>query len=252
MLLYRPPRAKVSDLGLAREVDEHSQYTKTSQNVQLPVRWMAPENIMEFKANQATDVWAFGITTWEIISNGMMPFHTLTNKEVIVLLTNPNTIISTYLIKQDHWTDEIYKTVLDCTAFEPDDRPSFDMLRNDFMRMVNNLGPLTVDEKNHLMTYNGNIKCKFTWMMNDDDVNALVRANTKKITGQSPDSHRVYTELQKPMSGVSQNLDSSTNLFDSGTSRDTVSCRGCLDEVVPSGGPLDSYMDRILKSKTKK
>ncbi|KNC84748.1 TK protein kinase, variant [Sphaeroforma arctica JP610] len=272
----RPPRAKVSDLGLARELDEHSQYTKTSQSAQLPVRWMAPENIMDFKANQATDVWAFGITAWEILSNGMMPFESLKNKEVIVLLTNPNLNISTYLMKQDHWSDDIYRIILDCTAFEPDDRPSFDMLINDFTRIVRNLGRLTVDEKNDLMTYNENIKCKFTWMMGDGDVNALVHATTKRMIAQRNSiDNTVYTELQQPVSrpdstaeecerlpshyslGVendqesTQRLGSSANLFDYRPLRSTPSSHSSdviYNEEASSARVVNPYLDLNAKS----
>ena len=49
-------KAKLSDFGLARGVQE-SDYYKIAQKTALPVRWMAPESLLYGKFTSASDVW---------------------------------------------------------------------------------------------------------------------------------------------------------------------------------------------------
>ena len=48
----------------------------------LPVRWMAPESLMDGVFTTQSDVWSFGILLWEILSMGANPYPTLSNREV--------------------------------------------------------------------------------------------------------------------------------------------------------------------------
>ena len=52
----------------------------------VPIRWMAPEAIRYTKFSSASDVWAYGITIWEIYTFGENPyFLLLDNRKVHVL-----------------------------------------------------------------------------------------------------------------------------------------------------------------------
>ena len=52
----------------------------------VPIRWMAPEAIRYTKFSTASDVWAYGITIWEIYTFGENPyFLLLDNRQVHVL-----------------------------------------------------------------------------------------------------------------------------------------------------------------------
>ena len=65
--------AKIGDLGLARETDDEGNYeVQTSRP--LPFAWMAPEALEKRKFSSDTDKWAFGVTMWEIMSNGGVPY----------------------------------------------------------------------------------------------------------------------------------------------------------------------------------
>ena len=47
---------KVADFGLARDVYIDSYYTSENKSKPLPVKWLAPEALLDRKFNEKTDV----------------------------------------------------------------------------------------------------------------------------------------------------------------------------------------------------
>ncbi|XP_071111229.1 fibroblast growth factor receptor 3-like [Haliotis cracherodii] len=64
---------KISDFGLARDVEGVDVYERTSKGP-LPVRWMSPEALMEGLHSHKADVWAFGVLLWEIVTPGSLKY----------------------------------------------------------------------------------------------------------------------------------------------------------------------------------
>ncbi len=48
----------------------------------LPVRWMSPESVKYGRFTSQSDVWAYGVTLWEIYSYGKQPYYGHANEEV--------------------------------------------------------------------------------------------------------------------------------------------------------------------------
>ena len=71
-------QAKVGDFGLAREGNECAVIPTdddgNNKYLELPWKWVAPEAAIFKRFNQASDVWAFGITLWEIFTFGGLPY----------------------------------------------------------------------------------------------------------------------------------------------------------------------------------
>jgi len=53
------------------------------QGGKIPVRWTAPEAIAYRKFTSASDVWSYGVVTWEVISYGERPYWSWPNQDVI-------------------------------------------------------------------------------------------------------------------------------------------------------------------------
>ncbi|KAL6432291.1 hypothetical protein ACFW04_006732 [Cataglyphis niger] len=73
---------KIGDFGLARDIYKNDYYRKEGEGL-LPVRWMAPESLVDGIFTSQSDVWAFGVLIWEITSLGQQPYPARTNLEVL-------------------------------------------------------------------------------------------------------------------------------------------------------------------------
>lgn len=59
-------------------------------SMKLPVAWCAPEAINFLRFTSASDVWAYGVTLWEMFTYGKMPWENFNGAEVCVYI-NINT-----------------------------------------------------------------------------------------------------------------------------------------------------------------
>ena len=62
-------RVKITDFGLA--VDRlYQTHAYGAQNEDVPFRWMPPEALKKRRFSEKSDVWAFGVTAWELLRTG--------------------------------------------------------------------------------------------------------------------------------------------------------------------------------------
>ena len=77
--------AKVSDFGLSRRlyqyIEEPQDIVKRTEQgnripLQLPMKWMAPEVLLHQKITHGkSDVWSYGVLTWELFQLGATPYR---------------------------------------------------------------------------------------------------------------------------------------------------------------------------------
>ncbi|XP_065829914.1 uncharacterized protein [Oscarella lobularis] len=125
---------KVGDFGLSRALKAGKDYYRTGQGGQLPVRWMAPECLLDFVFTTKSDVWAFGITLWEVMTLGMMPYPGVSNQEVAAFVMSGQR-----LAKPNECPLEVYDIMRLCWAGDSDERLSFSKIVQRFEEYLTEL-----------------------------------------------------------------------------------------------------------------
>ena len=116
---------KISDFGMSRSLYD-SHYYRICGHAVLPVRWMSFECFYG-KFSQNSDVWAFGVTMWEIFTLAKeQPYNEMSDKQVIEdALRGKNRKI---LTKPDMCPLEVYKIMVECWAHNSEQRATFEEL----------------------------------------------------------------------------------------------------------------------------
>ena len=71
---------KLADFSMARWVKDDCYYAEKEEK--QPIRWSAPEVLMEGKYTTKSDTWGVGLVMWEVYTNGEKPFASLKKDEV--------------------------------------------------------------------------------------------------------------------------------------------------------------------------
>ncbi|XP_078413670.1 protein-tyrosine kinase 2-beta-like [Cetorhinus maximus] len=118
VLVAGPTCVKLGDFGLSRYIEEDNYYKASV--TRMPIKWMAPESINFRRFTSSSDVWMFGVCTWEIVSFGKQPFFWLENRDVIGVLERGDR-----LPKPDFCPPTLYTLMTRCWTYEPRERPKF-------------------------------------------------------------------------------------------------------------------------------
>ncbi|XP_049821952.1 activated Cdc42 kinase-like isoform X2 [Aethina tumida] len=124
ILVFSKNKVKISDFGLSRALGQGKDYYQTNFNVnlKLPIAWCAPECISYLRFTTASDVWAFGVTLWEMFSYGFQPWAALTGQQILEAIDEPN---FQRLEQPDCCPLDHYNLMLDCWKHEANSRPKF-------------------------------------------------------------------------------------------------------------------------------
>ena len=116
---------KVSDFGMSRSLYESSYYIISGHAI-LPIRWMATECFYG-KFSAKTDVWAFGVTMWEIFMLAKeQPYGSLSDQEIVEdAVKGPDRVL---LERPTNCPEELYDIMRTCWVYEASQRPTFDDL----------------------------------------------------------------------------------------------------------------------------
>ncbi|PKU31827.1 tyrosine-protein kinase mer- hypothetical protein [Limosa lapponica baueri] len=71
----------VADFGLSKKIYS-GDYYRQGRIAKMPVKWIAIESLADRVYTTKSDVWAFGVTMWEIATRGMTPYPGVQNHEI--------------------------------------------------------------------------------------------------------------------------------------------------------------------------
>lgn len=126
VLVQSQTSVKITDFGLAKLLPYDSYYYK-AEGGKMAFKWLALECIRHRIFTTKSDVWAFGVTIWELLTFGARPYEGISAKEV------PDKIESGEKLQQpDCCSLDVYCTMLSCWAIDADSRPSFKNLVETF------------------------------------------------------------------------------------------------------------------------
>ncbi|XP_040123470.1 tyrosine-protein kinase Mer isoform X3 [Oryx dammah] len=123
----------VADFGLSKKIYS-GDYYRQGRIAKMPVKWIAIESLADRVYTSKSDVWAFGVTMWEIATRGMTPYPGVQNHEIYDYLLHGHR-----LKQPEDCLDELYEIMHSCWRAEPLDRPTFSVLRLQLEKLLESL-----------------------------------------------------------------------------------------------------------------
>ncbi|XP_076001027.1 discoidin domain-containing receptor 2-like [Genypterus blacodes] len=127
---------KIADFGMSRNLYRGDYYRIQGRAI-LPIRWMSWESILLGKFTMASDVWAFGVTLWEILTLCKeQPYSQLSDEQVI---ENTGEFFrdqgkQVYLPKPPCCPERVYyDLMLSCWRRNAKQRPTFQEIHSQLM-----------------------------------------------------------------------------------------------------------------------
>ncbi|XP_030287856.1 tyrosine-protein kinase receptor TYRO3 isoform X1 [Sparus aurata] len=134
-------RVCVADFGLSKKIYS-SNYYRQKVATRLPVKWMAMESLSDSVYTNKSDVWAFGVTMWEIVSRGRTPYPGIPNHELLDLL------LSGHRLKLPKDCDhKLYEVMQSCWDKQPSHRPGFRELGETLKGLLSELPELEASQE---------------------------------------------------------------------------------------------------------
>eukprot|EP00039_Didymoeca_costata_P023201 m.6325 g.6325 ORF g.6325 m.6325 type:complete len:919 (+) comp3518_c0_seq1:175-2931(+) len=122
---------KVADFGMARRVGKGKSYKFGSDSqIKIPIRWSAPDAMFRREFSEKTDVWAYGVTMWEVFEYGMLPYKGKTNKEVQELIRDGQR-----LKKPENCPQNVYDILMTTWKASASQRLTFDEIFDSMSRL---------------------------------------------------------------------------------------------------------------------
>ncbi|CAH8461263.1 unnamed protein product [Dicrocoelium dendriticum] len=157
------PQVKIGDFGLARTItclppeqltpiDEGHDFPRAAYmgklEQRIPFAWSAPESLRNRMFSQASDVWSWAVTAWELWTNGAAPWPNMNASQLLAALDAGRRLAW----PRSLCPRRLYQLMLACWRREPNRRPSFAYLadRLDRIRPFEVTATQTFDEADRL------------------------------------------------------------------------------------------------------
>jgi len=145
VLVQTPSCVKITDFGLAKLLDINEDEYKAAGG-KMPIKWLALECIQHRVFTHKSDVWAFGVTVWELLTYGGRPYENVPARDVPDLLEKGERLPQPPIC-----TIDVYMIMIKCWMLDADSRPGFKELAEEFAKMSRDPGRFLVIPGDKLM-----------------------------------------------------------------------------------------------------
>lgn len=145
VLVQTPNLVKITDFGLAKLLDINEDEYKAAGG-KMPIKWLALECIQHRIFTHKSDVWAFGVTVWELLTYGGRPYENVSARDVPELLEKGER-----LPQPNICTIEVYMIMIKCWMLDAESRPGFTELADEFAKMARDPGRYLVIQGDKFM-----------------------------------------------------------------------------------------------------
>ncbi|XP_044152227.1 serine/threonine-protein kinase LMTK1 isoform X2 [Bufo gargarizans] len=128
-LLSADLTVKIGDYGLSHS-KYRDDYLVTSDQLWVPLRWIAPELIDEVHGNllvvdqtKASNIWSLGVTLWELFELGRQPYDTYSDRQVLCYVIKEQQLKLPKPQLKQLLSDRWYEVMQFCWL-QPEQRPS--------------------------------------------------------------------------------------------------------------------------------
>ncbi|XP_034283435.1 tyrosine-protein kinase Mer [Pantherophis guttatus] len=151
----------VADFGLSKKIYS-GDYYRQGRIAKMPVKWIAIESLADRVYTTKSDVWAFGVTMWEIATRGMTPYPGVQNHEIYDYLLHGHR-----LKQPEGCLDDLYEIMYSCWRADPVDRPTFSELKLHLEKILESLPALS--EPSSVIYINTNLQEEDAKDLMEDD-----------------------------------------------------------------------------------
>ena len=121
--------SQITDFGLSRDISAKDYYK--AKNAPVPIKWLAPEALLNGHFTTQSDVWSFGVLFWEIMTLGANPYPSVPMENLYELLKNGHRMEC-----PDKCPSEVYQIMRECWHSNPLLRPRFTKLIQDINKFA--------------------------------------------------------------------------------------------------------------------
>lgn len=171
VLVQTPNCVKITDFGLAKLLDINEDEYKAAGG-KMPIKWLALECIQHRIFTHKSDVWAFGVTVWELLTYGGRPYESVPARDVPELLEKGERLPQPHIC-----TIDVYMLMIKCWMLDAESRPTFKELADEFAKMARDPGRYLVIQGDRFMRLPSYSSQEEKEMMSLEGSEALVDAD---------------------------------------------------------------------------
>ncbi|KAL1517887.1 hypothetical protein ABEB36_001592 [Hypothenemus hampei] len=190
VLVQKPSCVKITDFGLAKLLDYNEEEYRADGG-KMPIKWLALECIQHRIFTHKSDVWAFGVTVWELLTFGEKPYENVLAKDVPELLEKGERLPQPNIA-----TIDVYMIMIKCWMLDAESRPCFKELEEEFSKMSLDPGRYLIIPGDRYMRLQGGVSTP----MSDRDMVRSLASESMDIS--ELDDYRHQPKSRMPFHGT--------------------------------------------------